>query len=305
MDRVMETINARLEKEPLDGQIVSIDTVVCKVDGQWWVETNGDIDWDTCSWADSPDKHTFQFLRIFYQVGPTFKELIGFHDFVPDRLASKQSIFDKSPVYTEFPSLVQSARIWSKKEGETLRITNVQTLKTQYDKTREKAFDRRSRLLPDVPFTMNVEDLPSVSFLRVAYVIPIGPDKILPLNSPFLSCKTFIPGSLPEDEGKYQSLHEVATYALAWLHATRSKVVCAEMFGPVRESSIKSCGLQATDTAVSSGEWSKDNNGHLQPLDGLYCIRVYIDGVIREPPEGWHLEAQPIIASKCEKCKVS
>ncbi|XP_074643325.1 uncharacterized protein LOC141900365 [Tubulanus polymorphus] len=300
LDEVIKEFNEGLRTRPLEGSVVSIDTVTLKIDKEIWKHLDGNISTEQTSWPDIYKQHLFQFIRVFYLIGPPKYEYVGIQDFVPHKTCGR-GVFHGTPEYTSYSSMLPALQTWLRNDTRKT-IKNINTVETIYVSSTESG-ESGHNLFTTYPYFYKIYGKERVRFMRVGYVVPQDPT-VNPQNNhyPGLSYRTFVPGYLGgSDTTKYQSMIQLMKYAISWLNATRANVICAEFCGPFHHDYIKN-GDSRAESSTLDGEWywqRSGNSTHLVPYKFIYFIRVYLDRYYPEPAEGSLVEVPSQYDGEC------
>ncbi|CAG0880495.1 unnamed protein product [Darwinula stevensoni] len=268
LNSMIDKMNEMLQKNPLPGKIITIETQEMKV-GTY----SGRLDPDRSYWIEHGDaQRLFVFvIRIFFEVGSTEpgigdRQEIGLADFSP--LCEGSGGMFSHPKFEQFSSLVERMTAWCQSQS-SIRISNVQSLEYKL-KSGQLDTQRTSYTEHGNATTYYVR------ILRVAYV-RAGEARLHPY---IVTCRTFSPAQL--DRGgmfavpEYESMSQTRDRIAAWVGVTGARLISAEtsairMFtGGEREM-----GPEATYTF---------NRGDANEY-WIYIIRLYLDGEYKEPPQ--------------------
>jgi len=285
-------VNAYLSDSPLEGRIITIETVGLKLPRNHW--DGPEVDPDQTFFIDEYLRHVLYITRIYFVYGAPEEELIGAQDFLPDFVHAPRwySIYGIYPKYRPLGSAMQKIKDWIQ-SARNIRITNVQCLEAVYKKHPENVHT-------GVNFVEKIESCAMIRFMRVTYVRPLE-DQIecMTMYSPpkGFGYKTFVPAAVKvgmcSGAPEYESLVDTWERAKSWLKCVDRRVIGVETFYHPMSRIWHNQDLG--ETTVMQGEWTTTHRGerrHRTRRQLVHIIRVYLDGEFTEPPPH-HLPPAP------------
>lgn len=288
-----ENVNEQLIENPLEGKILTIETVSLHLSQFEW---NGKeiIHAEQSMWPFSNEYHILYITRIFYLFECPAYELIGASDFLPDiledhRPESHVNECQRSSCYSTFASAMVKVNSWLEKVKD-IRIVNIQTLMA-LDPVPLSDADC-DKINTGSNYILRVDNISSlVRFIRVTYVRPKFGLPPGGLSSPkAVIYRTFV----PQKDGHNQNSSDLIGSAdissttrceletemwkrvLNWINKTNDKTLIGiEIFSyPSTLINTKDDGETMTVPINSS---NKSQMLQLQYNPSINCIRIFYD----------------------------
>ncbi|XP_054167426.1 probable serine/threonine-protein kinase DDB_G0276181 [Oppia nitens] len=298
LDEMLVRVNDLFATKPLEGRILSVETVPIPVES-----TNWSVNTETSYWSYDYQKNnnTVYILRIYFEYGNPAYERLEIIDFIP-----KVQIWDTPlavPVYESFSSLLSRSSQWLRNESQNIRFLSSNTVETPIDyafnteSIKENLNEDNDSIDSRKMFYINNNnnnnslvtggDKPngvvtnefSLKFLRLA-VAKQQQQEPCPDSSPvILNCKIFVPtkiaNPLNTNSPEFESVTSSKRKIEAWLMATGAHVLSAE-------TTVISIPFSSSSIATTVDSCLKSNlsvAGH-----HLTIYRIYLDGHCLEPP---------------------
>lgn len=303
------SVNTYMADKPLEGKILTIETVSLKLPCKQWQGPEVDPDM-TCT-IDELVHHIFYITRIYFLFGKPEAELIGAQDFLPDfeqssRLNRTCSVF---PKYRPLANAMNKVAEWLH-NARNIHVTNIQTVETVFRNLPENVHT-------GITFMKRVDSCVTVRFVRITYTrrrvppataqeatpaedsaadaaaVPISvtveepdsnADEMYTTPAGF-SYKTFIPAAVKvgmcSGSPEYETFKPMWERSKAWLLCSEKKVVSVEsLYHPINSLWHSQDG---GETSAVCTNWAHSIHGtrHRQQL--VQIVRVYMDGDYQEP----------------------
>uniref|UniRef100_T1IY74 Uncharacterized protein n=1 Tax=Strigamia maritima TaxID=126957 RepID=T1IY74_STRMM len=244
---LVKKLNDRLRFQPIDGRIVSVESVSVPVN----------VSKHQSDWID-PDKLFFVecdvqviMFRVFYICGPKSQNIIEIRDYTPKCIYSGKY---ENVKHESFADLVQQAALACR----GTQILNIQTLPKS---------------------EANGNSVAIIAFLRVVILIQSYSDPFSCFTNELMS-KTFLPIQLTRkvkvenwnEPPKFQSVQMTLKHINMWARENNVKLIAAETCAMQMYPRVDDVnGPQSTDIYRSN-----DKNW-------IWIIRVFVDGIYPDP----------------------
>ncbi|XP_015782213.1 uncharacterized protein LOC107360101 isoform X2 [Tetranychus urticae] len=267
IEEMVIRVNNLLHKKPIQGKIISVETVSIPVTGKWEIDTeSSEFYRDSSSFA--------QTLRIYYEYGETCMEEIGLKDFVPSSSSWDSPL--APPDYESFASLFTRASQWFRDQPSHYRYLNCQSvevpLMSKTNSDCKHPIDSNLSLL--IPGKAEF----SLKFIRLAYAVPTRGISVESIKHPeiVLNCKIFVP-IRHKTSNQYETVAATKRKMEAWLTITGARVLSAET--TFLKLSYCNSSIAANVDSCLTSLCNRPNDSH-----HIVTYRVYLDGHYVEPP---------------------
>ncbi|ELT87871.1 hypothetical protein CAPTEDRAFT_196296 [Capitella teleta] len=282
LKETVANFNEKLKRIPLNGRILNIQTLQLKTKDKI-APTQDKYEENVFTWIregdDSPEYFYLTYLRIFYQEGAATPAgavpQIAYEDFTPKQSEDSKSNKD----FENFSKPLTRAQSFLTQNADK-RFINIQTVDHFFSKSPGSKFEAKTykTLLKET----DTGDIRQLRFVRLYYedYLHIDGTFVPEYNQTYLNYKTFCPEKIQRETKAsppvYESSKDAWSRVVAWLRATRVRVIHAERI-VIRAFPGNKCVYGDHEESFLSHrpDW---NEFH------LYAIRVHINGVFSEPP---------------------
>ncbi|XP_055336643.1 uncharacterized protein LOC129587082 [Paramacrobiotus metropolitanus] len=276
LDRLLFKINQQFERNPLPGQIVTVETQPIK-----WGSTG--LDPDRTIWTERGNSSSrfVNLIRIFYLQGPPQPCKLGVQDFLPAVLDSGFR-WGAYPQVEAFPVVMDRARQWLLSVPPNYRVINVQTVTFRW--SQNDGADTQKMTYHEDKAHLNY-----MRYLRIPYVIE-NPDHQVARSTIRLNAKLIAPNmtSAPGillGSGQFESQESTRARLDQWVKSTGARVVSAETI--VMRPDGGGEGRYGFDNMHTWNQIHRVNNVSQRSDEKfVFLYRIYTDGAY-EDPAGW------------------
>lgn len=272
MKTTMEKLNNHLQSKSLPGKILTVETVMFKVAESASVDK---LNTEATLWTES-GKHSRTYLfgvRVFYVVGQSEFEKIGYYDEVPLSVQDPDGLGMRIK-FAPFAQTVGRAASWLQTQ-QNMRAVNFQSIRLKVERPNGAGpfvIDSQVAGYSEAP---SLVESRFIKFLRIFFVKGQKGDVPDIYSSTNLTTRLFV----PEKKGwrQFESFSKTQQRVIQWLNATGIPVLAMETVRyPVNLDAYVGTGVdeERADQVVNSysGQYT------------LTCIRLYFPRQFKEPP---------------------
>lgn len=222
MQETVNTINKQFVKRPIPGAILNVETVTFRRSH----ETNQKeaIDPDCTCWAEngSMARLYVNALRIYYILGNSEFEKIGFHDQIPE---FTQNAVGSAVKFCPYKEVVGRTSLWLQNE-KGIRVVNMQSVNVKCD------VDTKGKVIINPDSSGHMEkpytDTKYAKVLRTFYVQSSKMSKEALYSSVNLTSRLFVPVRREGTTKGFESFSKTMQRIIKWMSHTKIPPLCVE-----------------------------------------------------------------------------